>query len=116
MRANLAGVIKESGAVVTQGDPLPNVLADQTQLIQLFQNLIGNGIKFRGERPPQIHVSARRDGDHWEFAVRDNGIGIEPQYLGADIRDFPTAAHAAEICGDGDRIGRLQADRGAARR
>ena len=46
----------------------------------MFQNLIGNGIKFRGERPPQIHISARRDGDGWEFAVRDNGIGIDRQY------------------------------------
>ena len=46
----------------------------------MFQNLISNGIKFRGDRPPQIHVSARRDADRWVFAVRDNGIGIEQQY------------------------------------
>ena len=49
-------------------------------MVQLFQNLIANGIKFRGERPAEINVSARRDGDHWVFAVRDNGIGIERQY------------------------------------
>ena len=80
MRANLKTVIEESGAVVTYDDPLPTVHGDETQLVQLFQNLIGNGIKFRGDRPPQIDVSARRDGDHWVFAVRDNGIGIERQY------------------------------------
>ena len=79
MLANLKTVIEESGATVTC-DSLPTVQGDETQLVQLFQNLIGNGIKFRGDRPPQIHISARRDGDRWEFAVRDNGIGIERQY------------------------------------
>jgi signal transduction histidine kinase len=76
---NLQNAIEESGAVVTC-DALPTVLADETQLIQLFQNLIGNGLKFRGGQPPRIHVSARREGDKWAFAVRDNGIGIERQY------------------------------------
>ncbi len=77
--ANLKAVIDESGATVTC-DSLPDVYGDETQLVQLFQNLIGNGIKFHGDRPPQIHVSARRDGGYWEFAVRDNGIGVERQY------------------------------------
>ncbi len=80
VRANLKMMIEDSGAAVTYADPLPEVEADETQLTQLFQNLIGNGIKFRSDRPPQIHVSARRNGDGWVFAVRDNGIGIEPQY------------------------------------
>lgn len=71
--------VEETGAVVTH-DPLPTVQGDRTQLTQLFQNLIGNGIKFRGERRPEIHVSAQPDGDHWVLAVRDNGIGIERQY------------------------------------
>jgi light-regulated signal transduction histidine kinase (bacteriophytochrome) len=80
VRANLKGVVGESGAVLTYAGSLPDVHADETQLVQLFQNLIGNGIKFCGDRTPQVDVSARRDGDRWVFAVRDNGIGIERQY------------------------------------
>ena len=77
--ANLRAPIEESGAVVTW-DALPTVPADATQLGQLFLNLIGNGIKFRGEQPPRVHVSAERDGAQWTFRVRDNGIGIDPEY------------------------------------
>jgi PAS domain S-box-containing protein len=77
--ANLKTVIEETDATVTC-DPLSTIEGDETQLVRLLQNLIGNGIKFRGDRPPQIHVSARRDGGDWQFAVRDNGIGIEKQY------------------------------------
>jgi PAS domain S-box-containing protein len=84
--ANLQVAIEESGAVVTY-DPLPTVMADGTQLVQLFQNLIGNAVKFRGEQPPRIHISAHRQSaienrksDEWTFSVRDNGIGIDPEY------------------------------------
>jgi hypothetical protein len=77
--ANLQRVIGESGAVVTH-DPLPRVEADETQLVQLFQNLIANAVKFCGQRRPEIHVSARKEGTGWSFSVRDNGIGIEEQY------------------------------------
>lgn len=77
--ANLRTRIAESGAVITH-DPLPTVLADSTQLMQLFQNLIGNAIKFRSEQSPEIHVGASRLEDAWLFSVRDNGIGIEPQF------------------------------------
>ena len=77
--ANLKAAIEESGAVVTH-DPLPTVTADNSQLVQLFQNLIGNAIKFRVEEPPRIHVSAEQKGNEWVFSVRDNGIGIDPQY------------------------------------
>ena len=77
---NLATTIQESGAVVTQ-DPLPAVNGDLPQLVSLFQNLIGNSLKFRKEAPPRIHVSAERNGTHWRFSVRDNGIGIAPQYF-----------------------------------
>jgi PAS domain S-box-containing protein len=78
--ANLMVAIEESGAVVTR-DALPMVSGDATQLTQLFQNLVGNALKFRGERPPQIHIGvARRKGD-WRFSVADNGIGMEPQYF-----------------------------------
>ena len=77
--ANLQGVIVESGAVVTNDD-LPTVKADQPQLIQLFQNLLDNAIKFRRKEPPRIHISAERKGDEWLFSIVDNGIGIDPQY------------------------------------
>jgi PAS domain S-box-containing protein len=75
----LRAQILKAGATV-QAQPLPLVLADEGQLGQLFQNLIGNAIKFRGEAPPQILVDARRERDRWVFSVKDNGIGIDPQY------------------------------------
>ena len=71
--------IGESRAVVTN-DPLPTVMADERQLGQLFQNLIANAIKFHGLEPPKIHVSAERRTGEWLFSVRDNGIGLDPQY------------------------------------
>ncbi len=76
---NLQVAIAESGAVVTR-DPLPVVLGDASQLAQIFQNLVGNAIKFRGSGPPRVHVSARQDGAEWLVAVRDNGIGFDAQY------------------------------------
>jgi light-regulated signal transduction histidine kinase (bacteriophytochrome) len=78
--ANLRAAIEESGAVVIT-DPLPTVMADETQLVQLFQNLLGNAIKFRGDKPVLIYVGAERRGNDWLFRLRDNGIGIEPQYV-----------------------------------
>ncbi len=72
---NLKIAIEECDAQVTHNE-LPIVAADVTQMIQLLQNLVGNAIKFRGEEPPRVHVSAVRDGAMWRFAVRDNGIGI----------------------------------------
>jgi light-regulated signal transduction histidine kinase (bacteriophytochrome) len=76
---NLGQSIGESGAAVTSG-PLPVVLFDRAQLGQLFQNLIGNAIKYRSERPVRIEVSASCKDDYWIFCVSDNGIGIEPEY------------------------------------
>jgi len=77
--ANLKVAIEENSAVITH-DPLPIVMADRSQMLQLFQNLIGNAIKFRGQEAPRIHVSAGRKDDEWTFYVKDNGIGIEEQY------------------------------------
>ena len=77
--SNLRVADEQNRAVVTH-DPLPTVMADRGQLGQLFQNLIGNAIKFRGEEPPQIHVSAEQRTGEWFFSVRDNGIGVGPQY------------------------------------
>jgi two-component system CheB/CheR fusion protein len=77
--ANLGASIRESGATVTHGD-LPTVQADETQLMQLLQNLVGNAVKFRSpDRPCQVHVAAEKKPDHWVFSVRDNGIGIDPK-------------------------------------
>ena len=76
---NLGRAVADSGATVTH-DPLPTVVADATQLVQVFQNLIGNAIKFRGAEPPRIHVAARPQDSQWLFSVQDNGIGLEPQY------------------------------------
>jgi len=67
-------------ASVTRDD-LPTVMADGTQMMQLFQNLISNGIKFHSEAPPVVHMSAERNEKEWQFAVRDNGIGIDPEHV-----------------------------------
>jgi PAS domain S-box-containing protein len=76
--ANLKLAIQDCGAAVTRGK-LPTVMADPTQLSQLFQNLIGNALKFKGAAPPAIHVDATERNGEWVFAVKDNGIGIEPK-------------------------------------
>ena len=77
---NLHATIQEAGAEITHGK-LPTVRADGSQLVQLFQNLIGNALKFQGESPTKIHVDVCRNEDHWLFSVRDNGIGIAPESL-----------------------------------
>src|SRR5205814_6444153 len=77
--ANLKIAIEESGASVTHA-PLPVVMADETQLLQLFQNLIGNALKFRRKDvPPAIHIAAEKQDGKWRFSIRDNGIGIAPE-------------------------------------
>jgi PAS domain S-box-containing protein len=76
---NLQVAIADNNASITH-DPLPHLKADATQLTQLFQNLIGNAIKFRREDPPHIQISVKRTGENWLFSIQDNGIGIESQY------------------------------------
>jgi len=78
---NLRAAVQESGAVVTHG-PLPAITTDGTQLAQVFQNLVGNAIKYRRAEVPEVHVSATKNGGgEWIFSVRDNGLGIDPQYF-----------------------------------
>jgi PAS domain S-box-containing protein len=78
---NLRSAIEESGALVTH-EPLPTVLADETQLTQLFQNLVGNAIKYQGPGVPKVHIAAAMNGgSKWTFSVQDNGLGIDPQYF-----------------------------------
>jgi PAS domain S-box-containing protein len=98
--ANLQAAIAESNAVVTH-DALPTVSADRTQLTQLFQNLIGNALKFHGASPPRVHVSARRHEGKWLFAVRDNGIGIDPAYFERIFIIFQRLHTKAEYAGTG---------------
>jgi signal transduction histidine kinase len=78
--ANLAVSLRETQAEVT-ADPLPHVFADGAQMTQVFQNLIGNALKFRDAAAPQIHIGVRSQPGAWCFSVRDNGIGIDPQYF-----------------------------------
>jgi light-regulated signal transduction histidine kinase (bacteriophytochrome) len=77
--ANVADTIEETGAEVTVAD-LPRVSGEASLLSTVFQNLISNALKFRGDDPPRVDVSARRTGEFWTFAVQDNGIGIDPEY------------------------------------
>jgi light-regulated signal transduction histidine kinase (bacteriophytochrome) len=75
---NLQAAIEDAKAEITH-DPLPTVSGDVTRLGQVLQNLIGNALKFRGTAPPRIHISAHRTANHYQFIVRDNGIGIDPR-------------------------------------
>jgi light-regulated signal transduction histidine kinase (bacteriophytochrome) len=79
--ANLSAAIATNHAVI-EHEPLPTIIADESQLSQVLQNLIDNGMKFhRKDVSPQIHISAKREKDEWEFSVRDNGIGIDPSHF-----------------------------------
>jgi signal transduction histidine kinase len=98
--AALRFAIAESGAVITH-DRLPILNADPAQLSQLFQNLIANGIKFRGKEPPRLHVSAEKIDHEWLFAVQDNGIGIDPQYEDRIFVIFQRLHGKAEYPGTG---------------
>jgi len=73
-------LIIEENKVTVSHDPLPKLMVDSTQLIQVFQNLILNGIRFHGEETPKIHITAEKKASEWVFSVQDNGIGIDPQY------------------------------------
>jgi light-regulated signal transduction histidine kinase (bacteriophytochrome) len=99
--SNLASAIHEHHARVTK-DPLPTVSGDETQLIQLFQNLIGNGVKYqRPGESPLVHVSVKREGNAYLFSVRDNGIGIEPQYYDRIFQIFQRLHTRGEYPGTG---------------
>lgn len=97
---NLKVALFESQAQVTH-DPLPIVMGDEIQLIQLFQNLISNAIKFRREEPPQVHISAVQRENDWIFGVLDNGIGMEPEYFDRIFTIFQRLHSRAEYPGTG---------------
>jgi PAS domain S-box-containing protein len=98
--SNLRAAIQETSAAVSW-DPLPTVLADDTQLTQLFQNLIGNALKFRSSSVPRIHVFVANNEPAWHFMVRDNGIGIEPQYFERIFMVFQRLHNKADYPGTG---------------
>ncbi|MGB2639167.1 MAG: PAS domain S-box protein [Candidatus Acidiferrum sp.] len=99
---NLRGAIEESGAQVTH-DPLPTVLADEMQLVQLFQNLVGNAIKYQNPGVPRVHITAAKKtgGTKWTFSVKDNGLGIDPQYFERIFGMFQRLHKREEFAGTG---------------
>ena len=97
---DLTTVIGETGADIVAG-PLPTVQGDRSQLRQLFQNLIENALKYRSELPPTVRIDAAREGDQWHFTVRDNGIGIAPDYAERIFVIFQRLHTQAEYPGTG---------------
>ncbi len=98
--SNLAIQIEECNANVTHDD-LPVVVADHIQLVQVFQNLLGNAIKYHGDRTPEVKVSASQEGTLARFAVQDNGIGIDPQYADQVFAVFRRLHSEDEYAGSG---------------
>jgi len=98
--SNLAEAVRESNAQITY-DPLPEVYMGEAHLQQVFQNLIGNALKYRNQEPPQIHISAVVRGSFWCFSVRDNGIGIDPQYKEKIFGVFKRLDHDHKYSGTG---------------
>lgn len=96
----LSAAIDESQATVTRDD-LPTLFADRIQLGQLFQNLIVNAIKFRGEEPLHVHVGVEQQNGQWRFSIRDNGIGIDPQYQEQIFEVFRRLHRGEEYPGTG---------------
>jgi signal transduction histidine kinase len=99
-KANLSAQIDQSGAVIEAG-PLPTVRAQPTLMTAVFQNLLGNALKFKGEQPPRIVVTVERDGPFWSFSVADNGIGIEPAYADRVFQIFQRLHDRAAYPGTG---------------
>ncbi|MDB4952304.1 MAG: sensor protein [Gemmatimonadetes bacterium] len=98
--AGLGPALEESGARVTHG-PLPTLQVDAAQMDQVLQNLVGNALKFRGAEPTHVHVSAQRLDDAWEISVRDNGIGISPEFAERVFVIFQRLHSRAEYPGTG---------------
>ena len=97
---NLELTVAESGARITH-DPLPEVNGDPTQLVQLLQNLIANAIKFRSEKPVEVHVGVHHEADCWQFSVRDNGIGFDVQHAERIFMIFQRLHTQREYAGTG---------------
>jgi len=100
VKLNLKEAIEESGAQIAH-DPLPKLRVDKSQIIQLFQNLIGNAIKFVSEKTPQIYIGANQTKSEWIFSVQDNGIGIEQEYYDRIFKIFQRLHTRSEFPGSG---------------
>jgi signal transduction histidine kinase len=98
--ANLGAAIRESHAEITH-EPLPTVLASQSQMVQLLQNLIGNAIKFHSGEVPRIHIGVEKAGAEWQISVRDNGIGIDPEFFHRLFVIFQRLHNRTEYPGNG---------------
>ncbi len=99
-RANLKIIMTEAGAKVTNGT-LPTLIADPSQLLQLFQNLIANAIKFHSDKTPKVHIAAERQPDGWQFSVQDNGIGLDMQHAERIFQIFQRLHSKGEYTGTG---------------
>jgi PAS domain S-box-containing protein len=97
--ANLQTLILETGAEL-EADPLPSISGNEAHFLQLFQNLIGNALKYRGEAAPRVRISVDRQGSEWKFSFRDNGLGILPEYHDLVFGVFKRL-HGKEIPGTG---------------
>ncbi len=98
--ANLVTAIEQYGATI-EAEPLPTVSAEVPLLTAVFQNLIGNALKFHGDEPPHVRIGARRDGEFWEFSFADNGIGIEAEYADRIFVIFQRLHNKADYPGTG---------------
>jgi light-regulated signal transduction histidine kinase (bacteriophytochrome) len=98
--ANLRTTLAEAGAAVTHDD-LPALPLDPGQLAQVFQNLLANGVKFHGDAPPRLHVGVVADGGDWQVSVKDNGIGIAPEFQDKLFVLFQHLHHRTEYAGNG---------------
>ncbi len=96
---NLKALVVESGAIITH-DPLPVLSINATSLVQIFQNLVGNAIRYRGQETPRIHIAARDQGSSWQFSCKDNGLGIPPEYQTLIFEPFKRL-HGTERPGSG---------------
>ena len=97
---NLQAALEESGANIVR-DPLPTLRVDAVQMAQLFQNLIGNAVKFRRDETPEVRITALKEKDHWRISIRDNGIGLEPEYAERIFVIFQRLHTRAEYPGSG---------------
>jgi light-regulated signal transduction histidine kinase (bacteriophytochrome) len=96
---NLATAIEETGAVIAH-DPLPTLPVTRSHLVQLFQNLISNALKYRSREAPTIRLGAAKTRDQWQFTCADNGVGIPPEHADR-IFDFLRRLHGSEVPGSG---------------
>ena len=98
---NLKIAIEENNAVIIPNNSLPAISGDYSQMTQLFQNLIGNAIKYRSSETPQIHISATKEVDNWLFSIKDNGLGIDPKYADNVFKIFRRLHSNSEYEGTG---------------